>query len=146
MQMVISQLQDNTDILLNWMRNNGLKANPNKFHLILSDPDDHYSVQIDKSEIFNSKNKKLLGIKIDNKMTFNDHVSDICTKATQKLHALSRISNFMSFEQRQTTMKSFILSQFGYCPLVWMFHSRNLNDCINRIHKRALQIVYESSF
>ena len=91
----------------------------------------------------------LLGVKIDNKMTFNDHVSDICTKASQKLNALSRISNYMTFKQCQTTMKSFILSQFGYCPLVWMFHSRKLNNRINRIHKRALRIVYkdnESSF
>ena len=46
-------------------------------------------------------------------------------------------------------MSSFILCQFGYCPLVWMFHSRKLNTRINRIHERALRIVYkdhESSF
>ena len=40
-------------------------------------------------------------------------------------------------------MKSFIFSQFGYCPLVWMFHSRQLNNRINRIHERALRIVYK---
>ena len=40
-------------------------------------------------------------------------------------------------------MKSFILSQFGYCRLVWMFHSRELNNRINKIHLRALRIVYE---
>ena len=39
-------------------------------------------------------------------------------------------------------MKSFISSQFGYCSLVWMFHSRKLNHRINRIHERALRIVY----
>ena len=39
-------------------------------------------------------------------------------------------------------MKAFIESQFGYCPLVWMFHSRSLNNKINRIHKRALRITY----
>ena len=65
------------------MRNNGLKANPNKFHLILSETDDHYSVNVDKFKIVNSKSKKLLGVKIDSKMTFNDHVSGICTKASQ---------------------------------------------------------------
>ena len=38
-------------------------------------------------------------------------------------------------------MKSFITSQFGYCPLVWMFHGRNLNNKIKKsIHKRALRI------
>ena len=42
-------------------------------------------------------------------------------------------------------MRSFILSQFGYCPLVWMFHSRKLNNRINKIHERALRIVYEDN-
>ena len=37
---------------------------------------------------------------------------------------------------------SFIESQFGYCPLIWMFHSRGLNNKINRIHERALRITY----
>ena len=72
-----------------------------------------------------------------------------CAKASQKLHALSRVSKFMTLNQRKIIMESFFLSHFGYCPLVWMFHSRTLNNRINRLHKRALQIVYndyESSF
>ena len=39
-------------------------------------------------------------------------------------------------------MKAFITSQFGYCPLIWMFHSRALNNKINSIHERALRITY----
>ena len=42
-------------------------------------------------------------------------------------------------------MHSFIISQFGYCPLVWMFHGRQLNNRINRIHDRALRIVYRDT-
>ena len=34
-------------------------------------------------------------------------------------------------------------SQFSYCPLIWMCHSRSLNNRINRIHERALRIVYK---
>ena len=51
----------------------------------------------------------------------------------------------MSLPQRKIVMKSFILSQFGYCPLVWMFHSRKLNNRINKIHERALRLVYEDN-
>ena len=127
------------------MRNNGLKANPKKFHLILSDTDNNLTVEVDKYKIINSKSEKLLGIEIDNKMNFDTHVSNICTKASNKLHALSRISSYMNLKQRRIIMKSFILSQFGYCPLVWMFHSRKLNNRINRIHERALRLVYEDS-
>ena len=39
-------------------------------------------------------------------------------------------------------MNAFILSQFSYCPLIWMVHSRKLNHRINKIHERALRIVY----
>ena len=41
-------------------------------------------------------------------------------------------------------MKTFISSQFSYCPLIWMFHSRILNNNINRIHERALRLVYQN--
>ena len=61
----------------------------------------------------------------------------------QKLHALSRISHFLDTEQLKRIMKAFILSQFNYCPLVWMFCDRTLNNQINRIHERALQITYK---
>ena len=39
-------------------------------------------------------------------------------------------------------MKSFIISQFNYCPLIWMIQNRGLNNKINHIHERALRIVY----
>ena len=42
-------------------------------------------------------------------------------------------------------MESFIISQFNYCPLIWMIHSRGLNNKINRIHERALRIVYDDN-
>ena len=39
-------------------------------------------------------------------------------------------------------MKAYIISQFGYCPLVCMFHSRGLNNKINSLHERALRRTY----
>ena len=47
----------------------------------------------------------------------------------------------MSLNQRRMVMQSFIMSQFGYCPLIWMNHNWNLNNN-NIIHERALRIVY----
>ena len=41
-------------------------------------------------------------------------------------------------------MKTLIESQFNYCPLVWMFHNRTINNKINRLHERALRIVYKN--
>ena len=41
-------------------------------------------------------------------------------------------------------MKAFIESQFNYCPLIWMLHSRALNNKINHIREKALRIVYSA--
>ena len=49
----------------------------------------------------------------------------------------------MTFDQSRLILNSFITSHFSYCPIVWMFHSRKLNERINRIHERALRIVYK---
>ena len=35
--------------------------------------------------------------------------------------------------------------QFKYCPLVWMFHGRQINDKINTLHERALRVAYNDN-
>ena len=79
---------------------------------------------------------------IDNRLTLKLHVENLCKKAGQKLHALARIANYMDIIKKHSIMNTFILSQFSYFLLVWMFHSRKLNHRINKIHERALRIVY----
>ena len=145
MESVINKLEADSVILINWINNNYMKANPNKFHILLSETDNTLSVNVDKYKIFNKGSEKLLGITIDSKLSFDEHVRLLCKKATQKLHALARVARYMNLPQRRMIMKAFVNSQFGYCPLVWMSHSRQLNNRINKIQERALRIVYEDS-
>ena len=49
----------------------------------------------------------------------------------------------MRFEQRKRIVNLFITSHFSHYPLVWMFHSRRLNNRIDHIHERALKIIYQ---
>ena len=69
-------------------------------------------------------------------------ISNICKKASLKLHALARVAHLMKRDKLRLLMKAFIESQFSYCPLVWMYHSRTLNNKINKLHERALRLVY----
>ena len=50
----------------------------------------------------------------------------------------------MDTKKRRVLMKAFITSQFTYCPLVWMFHSRTLTNRIDKIHERALRLAYKN--
>ena len=73
-------------------------------------------------------------------------VNSLCKKARQKLHAAARISNYVNVEKLRTETTAFVLSQFRYRPFVWMFHDRSVNKKINKIHERALRIVYKYSY
>ena len=61
-------------------------------------------------------------------MKFDEHVNNLCKKVCQKLNAPVRLAPFMNVDKKRMIMKAFIDSQFGHCPLVWMFHSRSLNS------------------
>ena len=141
---VIKTLENDATILIKWFDDNYLKMNEDKCHLLLTTHKDEYtSATIGSETIINSQSVKLLGITIDNSLKFNEHVSGLCKKVNLKLHSLARIANFMSTDKLRMIMKAFIESQFGYCPLVWMFHSRALNNKINKLHERALKLVYK---
>ena len=51
----------------------------------------------------------------------------------------------MNIEKRRTIINAFFNSQFSYCPLIWMFYSRLINNKINRLQKRCLRIVYSDN-
>ena len=77
--------------------------------------------------ISSSKCENLLGIDIDNKLTFEPHVRSLCKKASQKLNAFARIACSLKCDQRKLLLNAFITSQFSYALVVWMFHNRKLN-------------------
>ena len=140
---LINSLQFNTNSLLTWFDNNFFKLNPDKCKLLITNHIDDISINVNNTVIKAEKSVKLLGVTIDNELKFNEHITNICKKANLKLHALARISHLMDKEKLRLLMKAFIESQFQYCPLIWMFHSRSLNNKINRLHERALRLVYK---
>ena len=99
-------------------------------------------VTIAGKTIKEGKKGKLLGITFDNQLTMIDHIKSICKQASNKLYALARISHYLNDHKRKVLMKSFIISQFNYCPIIWMYCQRKSNNSINKIHERALRIAY----
>ena len=90
---------------------------------------------------------EFLGVKIDNNLRFDEHVSSICLKANRKLSALTRETKFVPFKKRYILFKAFRESQSKYCPLAHfpMFQGRQINDKNNKLHERALRIVYNDA-
>ena len=51
------------------------------------------------------------------------NINELCKKGNQKPYALAQCAKYMSDEKRRTFFKAFVVSQFNYCPLMWMFHT-----------------------
>ena len=75
-------------------------------------------------------------------MNFKEHVTNLCDKASKKIQALARNFPYIPQTQKRLLMNAYFMSQFGYFSLVWMNHSRTLNNRINGLHKKALSLVY----
>ena len=100
-----------------------MKSNDDKCKLIVANTD-KVSLNLGNEFMEASSTVELLGIKLDKNLDFNEHVLDLIKKGNQKLHALARISQYLNQDKLKIIMKTFIQSQFNYCPLIWMFHNR----------------------
>ncbi len=89
----------------------------------------------------------LLGIVIDDELTFHQHVKMMTTNAALKLNALRRQSKWLDPEVRLDYGRTFVLSSFQYCSLVWYFCSRGIYRAdilaVEHIQKCKLRIFYE---
>ena len=140
---VMEKLEEDSEIAITWFECNYMKLNTDKCHLLVSGHKfEEMWMKVRNDCIWESKEVKLLGVTIDNELKFEKHVSNLCLKASRKLSALSRMGKYLSTEKKRVLYKSFVESQFKYCPLIWMFHSRSCNTKINRLHERALRLVY----
>ena len=116
---VFYRLNNEIETALKWFKCNLMVANPAKFQVIfLGINDPNLGLNIDGKMVICSKEVKLLGIILDNKLSFLPHIKDMCSKATKKTKALLRIRNYLNVKAAKLLCNSFILSTFNYCPLV----------------------------
>ena len=102
-------------------------------------------IHIGEAVIEDSDEETVLGITLDTKLSFKSHAQSLCKKASQKLHALSRMSISMDSKKIKLMMNTLILSHFSYCPRIWMFHDRKIENKINKIQERDLTITYRDN-
>ena len=143
---LIKRLKHDTLLAIELFQNNNVKLNQDKCHLLVSVyKHENVRAQIGDETILESNKQKLLGLQIDRNLDFDKYVSSLSKKAGKKLSVLAKLSNFMSIKQRTVSKKSFLKSRFGYCPLIWIFHGRGVNNEINHLHERSLRIVYKDN-
>ena len=129
---IIVSLEQVSDALYNLFKNNRLKNYVDKCHALVS-TNKPVGIKIGDYIIDNIESEKLLGIKIDVNLNFNNQISHLCKKASTKISASARVTPFMLFSPHIST---------NYCPLIWMCHICSNNRKINMLHERYLRMIF----
>ena len=145
---LLKNLEADTYTVLNWFRFNEMKPNQDKCHLLVAEPnhklyESKSFIYLDGAFLESEDDTRLLGAQIDKKVDLEKHIKIMIEEANRKLYAIIRASKYCSQEKLKMLIAAFIESQINYCPLLWMFHSKALNNKINKLHKRALRLVYK---
>lgn len=104
---------------------------------------------IDQQNIKAVSSVKLLRVEVDSKLNFNLYISNICKSATNQLSDMQILRNYLSFDARKLLINSYFISNFKYCPLVWISSSTKSLTRIQNLQKRTLPFLlnnYVSSY
>ena len=144
---LINKLESDSNIAIEWFKMNKMIVNPDKFPAIVLNKKcsdiTNSNFQAYNQVIKSVSSVELLGIQIDNKLNFNLHISKICKSAANQLNALIRLKQFLSFHAKEVLIDSYIISNFNYCPSVWMFSSAQSLKEIENLQKRPLRFLYD---
>ena len=148
---VAARLEDDVSRALDWFKSNRMVANPQKFQAIFLGlkQNQEFLLEIGNIIVKATRSVKLLGIPVDDEFKFEKHVKTQCQKVYKKVGAFSRAAPYMDEKKGKILYHTFIMSNFNYFPLIWMFCGKTQNKEIDRVHKRALRILfndYTSSF
>ena len=146
-QALINSLEIKMSKAIQWMENNDMIANPEKFKSIVLTKHDEQTVGSEFNfsgiTIYSSAEVDHLGVKLDTKLSFESHISKMCKKAAGQLNALKRLQgSVISYNTRKALAESFILSNFNYCPLVWYFSTQKQLQMMEKIQERVLRFLH----
>ena len=135
-------IESQFSLIIDWFKDNFMKMNP-EICQVITLGQKNFSVEINNILTKPVPEVTLLGVTLDNKVNFNSHTSNICKEASKKSSFHLIVGNRLNNSQKTTLINSFFFSQFNYCPLVWMFCSKEANNEIEKLQKRTLQIIHD---
>ena len=119
---LIFTLEQDSQAAIDWFKINEMIVNPDKFQVIVIKKNcrmkDSSALNINNLTIDSENCVKLLGIEIDNTLSFDKHISNLSKKVSNQLNVIGRIQKNMCLKEKEVPLNSFVLSNFNCCPLV----------------------------
>ena len=144
------KLSGDTETVSQWYKENLQQVNPQKYQFPSMDPQPfkktpgyELTMKFDENEVKSSDYLKILGITIENKLTFSEHIGNICKKTSCKVGVFLRLRNLIPWSAKLQLHKSNILPHLTYCDIVWYFCNSSDKKKLERIQERALRAVFK---
>ncbi len=122
-----------------------MKTNAQKFQVAFFSRDkenEGITINLEGVQLHSNECTKRLGVHVDRYLTFNHHISELCSKAARQVNCFMRLSTMLPVESRLTLFNAFIVSNFIYCPVVWHMCSKSNTKKVEKVQERALCFIY----
>jgi len=143
---LVDSLEKDSQKAIDWFKNNHMIANPDKFKAIMitkrGSDTSGIELKINNEVILTQKEVTLVGVTVDNKLSFSPHISKISKTAASQLNSIKRLKRHFDIDTKKHLVKTYVLSQFNYCPLVWHFCGNGSIHKMEKIQERALRFVF----
>jgi hypothetical protein len=137
-----------------WFTNNQLIINPSKTQLLLlgnktkTDEWNNFAITVGDKVVYPSESLTLLGVTLDCKLSYEQHVSKKLKKAGYSLKLARNVNNITSTSQRQLLMSSYVLPHLIYCCSLFISLKQSQIKRVNhffKVARRSLQLDASST-
>ena len=113
------------------------------FHeaMILGNSSYRYDLEFAGTPVDINNHLKILGICLDNKLSFKEHISIMLKKVYSKIGALRRLKRLVPANTMLLLYKSFVLSHFEYCNSLLMGIGKTLNKKLEDANYYGLRTI-----
>ena len=141
---LLDDLVNDANAAVTWFHENHMVANPEKFQSIILSRNGGVCtpISVENNDLCPTNEIKVLGVTLDDRLNFKSHVDDICNRASRQINSFKRFSKYLKIDRRLSVYKSFIQSNFSYCPVAWLFCGRKNSNKLEKLQERALRIVF----
>ena len=151
MEQIENNLQSSLNNLQIWCRSNGMILNSSKTKVMLVTTyqkrqrltNDQFDLTYNKESLNMISNDKILGVFVDNNLTWSNHIKHLTKKIASSIWLLSKIKKFLSQAHRVQFYKSYIQPHIDFCNIVWGSSSEVNKLKIFRLQKRACKVILD---
>ena len=145
------ELNKELELVLRWVKNNKMILNTSKTKSILfgtqsmlqSNP--KLNLLLDKTEVLQVDEVKLLGVTIDKKLSWSSHITNITKKMGSAIAVIRRCAAYLTNESIIQVIKALVLAHLDYCSPVWSTATKNDLNKLQIAQNRAARLALNCS-